>query len=300
MKKPSPYHGWLVIDKPLDWTSNDIVCKLRSLLKMKKIGHAGTLDPLASGVLPIALGEATKAINYLMDAEKQYVFTVTFGESRTTDDSEGEVLATTEVMPSYQDLEQALPQFVGKIKQVPPIFSAIKVNGERAYKLARKGEIDTLPPREVVVHALEIISYEEGKACFHVICGKGTYVRSLARDIAVSVGSLGYVSTLKRTKVGVFSEKNTISLDMLQEMVHNDELENAVLPIHGALDDIPVLKMASSHLRQLRQGQAIRLGSEHDIDPESKEIFQIIIDHKIAAFAKLENGFIKPIRVFNI
>lgn len=244
--------GWINLDKPLDISSARAVAKAKWLLyqlpkkegiKSKiKIGHAGTLDPLASGILPLAVGKATKTVPYMMDAGKAYKFTVTWGQERTTDDAEGEVTQTSDKCPTNTEIEQILPQFIGNIMQTPPNFSAIKLGGKRAYDLARSGQEVAIKPREVFVKSLEIASTLNTSPLslttdFLCHCGKGVYIRSLARDIGRVLGCYGYVSALRRTQVGKFNENNAISLEMLENMVHKG-VSNFLQPVEFVLDDI--------------------------------------------------------------
>ena len=245
--KTSP-HGWLVVDKPLGMSSHQVVGKVRRILNSKKIGHAGTLDPLASGVLPLAIGEATKTMQFAMNTTKTYRFTICFGNSTTTDDAEGEVLDNSEHRPSRQDILDILHDFTGEIEQIPPAYSAIKVDGKRAYALARKGETPEMTARNVYIHDLTLLDIPDvNHATLEVTCGKGTYVRSLARDIAQKLGSCGHVSYLRRTQVGNFLEKDTILLENLEKIVHSappsDGLSEVLLPVDAVLDDIPVLHL---------------------------------------------------------
>ena len=217
-RKGNKVDGWLVIDKPYNMGSTKVVGKCRFLTKAQKVGHAGTLDPLATGILPIAFGEATKTIPFMMDAKKTYRFTVTWGEERTTDDIEGDVIETSGIRPTQDQILKALPDFIGVIKQRPPIFSAIKIDGKRAYDLARAGEAVEMKEREVEVFDLKLLESDLQSATFEMECSKGTYVRSIGRDLARKLGTLGYISMLRRTKVGAFDESDTISLEKLEEL----------------------------------------------------------------------------------
>lgn len=250
-------HGWVIIDKPYGVGSTPITSKIRRLFNAQKAGHGGTLDPLATGILPIALGEATKTVSYVMDAPKEYIFEITFGQCRSTDDLEGEILHTSDVMPSFEQIMEAAQSFVGEIAQIPPVYSAIKVDGKRAYDLARSGVDVTLKPRHV--HLYHIESQENpiyGHIRLKVRCSKGFYIRSLARDIAEKCGTLGYVSYLRRTACGSFCEKNAISLEKLDSLEHNDILD-FLLPIEGALGDILVLALSEKEAQQVEYGQAL-------------------------------------------
>ncbi|HEY4547001.1 MAG TPA: tRNA pseudouridine(55) synthase TruB [Pedomonas sp.] len=257
-----PLHGWLNIDKPLGMSSGQVVAACKRILRGRlpkgwKIGHGGTLDPLATGVLPIALGEATKLTGYILDATKGYDFTLRFGEARSTDDGEGEVIATSDVIPDEAAVRAVLPRFTGEIEQVPPIYSALKVDGERAYALARAGETVELKSRRVTIHRLELVGMSETEARFSCLCSKGTYIRSLARDIARALGTVGYVSVLRRTKAGPFELKTSILLDNLATLVQEQQPEQALLPVTAGLDDIPALAVAPREALLLRQGQRL-------------------------------------------
>lgn len=295
-----PIHGWLNIDKPLHMSSAQVVGAVKRLTRAQKVGHAGTLDPLASGILPIALGEATKTSGYMMDATKDYRFTVTFGESRSTDDAEGEVIERSDHRPSEADLLAVLPSFTGTIEQVPPIYSAIKQDGKRAYALARAGEVVTMQPRLVQIHCIALLDYDGTHATLDVTCGKGTYIRSLARDIAIVLGTVGYVSMLRRRRVGNFSESNAISLDFLEKLVHSpadiqgDSLDRALLPIFTALDDIPAHAVDSKEATMLRRGQVIACRT-----PFTGGIIAVMEQGELVALCERQGQLLKPKRVFN-
>ena len=257
----TPLHGWLIVDKPLGITSADGVARVKRVLRQlgypkTKIGHGGTLDPLATGVLPIALGEATKLAGRMLDATKAYRFTVAWGTATATDDAEGVVSATSPVRPDAAAIRAALPQFTGPITQTPPVYSALKVDGERAYKLARAGEVVELASRELVIHHFALLDAEVDSATFAVTCSKGTYVRSLARDLALALGTVGHVSMLRRTRAGPFSLDDAITLDKLNAFTQ-DALEQAVLPLTAGLDDIPAFAVSPEAALALRQGRAL-------------------------------------------
>ncbi|MEE8306264.1 MAG: tRNA pseudouridine(55) synthase TruB, partial [Gammaproteobacteria bacterium] len=235
-RKGRPIHGWLILDKPLGLSSNQALGRARFLLQAAKAGHAGTLDPLATGVLPLAFGEATKLVSFAMDGTKTYQFTIAWGEARNTDDCEGEMTQTSGVRPTQQAILDILPRFTGTILQKPPAYSAIKVNGERAYALARAGRAPDLPPREVEVVRLELSDAGKDQASFEIDCGKGTYIRSLARDMATELGTCGHVSALRRTRVGPFNIEAAFSLDMLEELSHSAPPEKTLLPVETPLD----------------------------------------------------------------
>jgi len=255
-------NGWVVLDKPLGLSSAQGVAAVKRILRQAglpktKIGHGGTLDPLATGVLPIALGEATKLAGRMLDATKGYAFEVRWGQATATDDAEGEVVATSDVWPSRDAIEAVLPQFRGDIVQVPPGFSALKVDGVRAYKLARAGEVVELAPRHLTIQALEVVEVEVDRARFEVTCSKGTYVRSLARDMALALGSVGHVSALRRTRAGPFTLHQAISLDNWAALLQEAGLEQAVLPLTAGLDDIPAYAVSPEDATALRQGRTL-------------------------------------------
>lgn len=257
-------HGWLILDKPLGLTSTQALGRVRRLLKGKKAGHAGTLDPLATGILPLAFGEATKLIPYVMDGDKEYEFNVRWGEGRSTDDAEGDVVMTSASRPTEVEIRAALPSFVGKISQKPPIFSAIKIQGERAYDLARAGEIHELAARQVLIHSLELIAInDQDNASFRVRSGKGMYVRSLARDLAQKLGTCGYVSVLRRTKVWPFSLENTVSMDNFEDLAAKNVAQSALMPIQAALNHIQTLVLTENEAKSLRLGQKITIRPQY-------------------------------------
>ncbi|MBT5938550.1 MAG: tRNA pseudouridine(55) synthase TruB, partial [Rhodospirillaceae bacterium] len=252
-RRGDPVHGWLVIDKDPNITSAKVVNQARKILNAAKVGHSGTLDPLATGILPLAFGEATKTVSYMMDGKKEYRFTVCWGEARDTDDTEGQVVETSEVRPSQAEIEAALPHFIGDIQQVPPAFSAIKVDGERAYKLARAEKPVELKPRSIFIEKFELLEVpDEDHATFEVTSGKGAYIRGLARDLALHLGTVGHISALRRTRVGPFSEKDAISLAKLEELGHNTAAVDILRPVETALDDIPALALTEDEARRLR------------------------------------------------
>ena len=255
-------HGWLVVDKPVGPSSAAVVGKLKWALRQGghgkvKIGHGGTLDPLASGVLPIALGEATKLSGYLLNGPKAYRFTISFGTGTSTDDAEGEVVAQSPVRPTAEAIRAILPRFTGPIRQRPPAYSALKVDGERAYARARAGESVELAARDLVIHALSLEESGPDSATLHVHCSKGTYVRSLARDIAEALGTVGHVSLLRRTAAGPFTLDQALSLDKCVELVHGPAPEQALLPLTAGLDDIPALAVDPHEAAALKQGKRL-------------------------------------------
>ena len=255
-------HGWIILDKPVGLGSTQAVSAVKRALReagepKTKVGHGGTLDPLASGVLPIALGEATKLAGRMLDATKAYDFTVRFGEQTDTLDLEGKVIATSDVHPSEADVRAILPRFTGLIRQVPPAFSALKVGGERAYDLARAGEEVELQQREVTVHSLDLSEASPDEATLSATVSKGTYIRSLARDIALALGTVGHVTMLRRTRAGPFTLEQAISLDFLHDAAKARQLTRTVLPLQAGLDDIPALPVTPEQAQLLRHGQPL-------------------------------------------
>ncbi|WP_438993407.1 tRNA pseudouridine(55) synthase TruB [Pseudemcibacter sp.] len=298
-RKGNKVDGWLVIDKPYNMGSTKVVGKCRFLTKAQKVGHAGTLDPLATGILPIAFGEATKTIPFMMDAKKTYRFTVTWGEERTTDDIEGDVIETSGIRPTQDQILKALPDFIGVIKQRPPIFSAIKIDGKRAYDLARAGEALEMKEREVEVFDLKLLESDLQSATFEMECSKGTYVRSIGRDLARKLGTLGYISMLRRTKVGAFDESDTISLEKLEELVHSAPLEEWILNVVTVLDDILALAVTKDQADFLKNGGFIP-SRELPASNRIGELYKAMHDDKIIALCELDEEFLKPVRVFNL
>lgn len=310
-KKGRPVDGWLVLDKPQGLSSAQAVAKARWLLDAAKAGHAGTLDPLATGILPIAFGEATKTMNFVVDGEKSYRFTVKFGVSTDTDDREGQILAENPARPSDSALLAAIPGFLGALSQVPPIYSALKVGGTRAYELARAGIVPDLAARTVRIDALRLLDRPDADhAVFEVDCGKGTYVRSLARDLAKAVGSLGHVAELRRLKVGRFTLEGAISLDELARSAQTAAVERLLLPLETALDDIPALALTEAEAHRLRQGQTVALLGRPDMERLAalqaqaeqagrEPTILALAAGRLVALARLENGQVKPVRVIN-
>ena len=255
-------HGWIIIDKPLGLGSTTAVSWVKRALReagepRTKVGHGGTLDPLATGVLPIALGEATKLAGRMLDATKDYQFTVEFGTQTDTLDREGQVIATSDVRPTRAELDAVLPRFIGPIEQLPPAYSAIKVDGQRAYDRARKGETVALKARAVTVFDLKLLDVDGAPATFSTTVSKGTYIRSLARDLALALGTVGHVTMLRRTRAGPFGLDRAISLDFLDDAAKARDLTRMVLPLAAGLDDIPALRVTPDQARLLRQGQLL-------------------------------------------
>jgi len=299
-KKGKPVHGWLVLDKQSGMTSTQAVGAVKRLYEAQKAGHAGTLDPLATGVLPIALGEATKTVPYAVDGEKSYCFTVRFGAETDTDDSEGSVVRTCETMPAPPAIEAVLPQFIGEIEQVPPRFSAIKVDGARAYDLARDGEDVQLPPRVVVIEDLRLVEMPDAAtAVFGAECGKGTYVRALARDMGRALGCFGHVIALRRTRVGPFTEEAAVPLDVLKAAAEAGEeaLTAHLQPVEAALDGIPDVGVSPTDAASLARGQAVLIRGR-DAPVMSGAAFAHF-KGRILALGELEKGSFRPTRVFN-
>ncbi len=253
--------GWINVDKPAGISSARVVATVKSLLKAKKVGHAGTLDPIATGVLPIAFGKATKLMRFVQNEEKEYVFILKFGEETDTYDKAGKVVATSSVLPTLEEIGIGIKQFIGKIRQAPPIYSAIKVGGKRAYALARKGEVLSLPEREVHIKKIQIEHFDAAShnLTLRVLCGKGTYIRSFAHDLAKTLGSCGHVTELRRTKVGMFDENNIISLVKIEKLVHTDALKDVILPTWKVLDDILALDFSQKQGEKIVHGGTIQL-----------------------------------------
>ena len=252
--------GWIALDKPYDLGSTQAVSRVRRLYEAQKAGHAGTLDPLATGVLPIALGEATKTVPFLMDADKGYRFVVEWGATTTTQDREGEIVERSDVRPTPEAVAEALKSFVGDIQQVPPAYSAIKVDGERSYDLAREGREVELKARTVVIHSAAVSAVPDADHIeIEISCGKGTYVRSIVRDLAVMLGACAHVSALRRTRVGPFTDNEAICLENLEKLIHKGAGSEALLPVETALDDIPALAVTTEDAFRLKQGRSIVL-----------------------------------------
>ncbi|WP_299344773.1 tRNA pseudouridine(55) synthase TruB [uncultured Maritalea sp.] len=286
--------GWLVLNKPYDVTSTQAVGKIKWLYSAKKGGHAGTLDPLATGILPIALGEATKTVPFVQDGVKIYEFDLKWGSTTTTDDLEGEVTATSDVRPSQSELEAILPAFTGVITQVPPAFSAIKINGERAYDLARAGEQVDMPSREVEIEAFELLAHSDQISTFRVTCQKGTYVRALARDIAEQLGSKGHVSRLHRAAVGPFTDQDAVTIEQI-EALELAERDQQLRPLNEAVSHLPEVVLDE------RQAQLVRMGNPALLIGRNAPIAldEAYATHKgaMVAMGYVEKGQFKPSRV---
>lgn len=301
-KKGNPVHGWVVLDKPINMTSTQAVGAIRRAFNAQKAGHAGTLDPLATGILPIALGEATKTVPFAVDGEKAYRFTVRWGAETTTDDAEGDIAKTSDKRPTRSDIEGVLPGFIGEIQQVPPAFSAIKIAGERAYDLARDGEDVVLQARTVFIERLELVDQPDAEtSVFEAECGKGTYVRALARDIGRMLGCFGHVIALRRTRVGPFDESNAVTLDEVLAVAQSDEPAAALqllAPVETALADLPELLVSQSDAASLARGQAILIRGRDA--PVLTGPAYATSKGRLIALGELEKGALHPTRVFNL
>lgn len=327
-KKGRPLSGWVIFDKPKGMGSTEAVSKIKWLFNAEKAGHAGTLDPLASGMLPIALGEATKTVPYVMDGTKIYAFTVTWGEERSTDDLEGPVTKTSDKRPTAEEIRALLPNYTGVIQQIPPQFSAIKIDGERAYDLAREGETVDIPSREVEIDRLELVEINEaGQAVFEVECGKGTYVRSLARDMGRDMGCFGHIAELRRLEVAPFNEDDFVTLAELEaawpplpakaEVVSEDDADAAedndaepaivaprdfsaidalIIDTGAALEDLVQVSLSDDQAHRVRMGNPVILRGR-DAPPAADEV---CANHKnrLLAIGYIEQGMFKPKRVF--
>ncbi len=297
-RKGNPVHGWVVLDKPYGLGSTSAVGKVRWLFQAQKAGHAGTLDPLASGILPIALGEATKTVPFMIDAAKSYEFELSWGANTMTQDAEGEITETSDNRPAEAEILAALPQFIGDIEQVPPKFSAIKIDGKRAYDLARAGEEVEIKPRPVRVEDVRLLAASNDAASFAVDCGKGTYIRSLARDLAAALGTCGHVTALRRTRVGPFTLQQSITLAELEQTCDRGAVSEALYPLSTALDDIPVLAVADQDANDLRHGRAID-PNPSDISPSSDWVLAMEGKREVA-LCEMRDGRYWPKRVFNL
>ncbi len=301
-RKGDNVNGWVIVDKPVGIGSTTVVSIVKRLFNAQKAGHAGTLDPAASGVLPVALGEATKTIPYVADGAKTYRFAVRWGASTTTDDAEGDVTAVSEVRPSKEDILKIIPEFIGEIEQVPPKYSAVHVNGKRAYDLARENAEIELKPRRIRIDALRLTEVsDKDVAVFEVDCGKGTYVRSLARDMAEKLGCLGHVCMLRRTRCGKFYAENAFSLEYLKALGHISKESNEFLPVETVLDDIPALAVTEAEARLLSNGGFLPFVSER-IEPQgvsisAETVFQAKSNGRLTALVRVRDGFVRPVRV---
>lgn len=301
------YHGWLNIDKPKGLSSARVVTMIKRLLKIKKAGHAGTLDPFATGVLPIAIGEATKTVNFVQNELKEYSFVVKFGIETDTYDETGVITDTSQVLPTQKELKHALTGFIGLSLQVPPAYSAIKVNGKRAYTLARAGKAQTLPAREIEIKSLVLEEFDGKEAKLKVCCSKGTYIRSLAYDIAKKLGTCGHVKALRRLKVGLFDESNLIPIEKIKEMIYNHSIEKVVLPICEVLRHVLSFCCSCEQESQILQGRTVKLINQHHLCSTAAQ--QRIYNQKFVlarsekkpiSIGITDGQYFKPIRVFNL
>ncbi len=302
-RKGQPVHGWFVLDKSTGMTSTEAVARVKRLFDASKAGHAGTLDPLATGVLPIALGEATKTVGHVVEGEKSYLFTVRWGLETVTDDAEGAIADSSNSRPNAQEIDAHLPELTGDIMQVPPTFSAVRVDGARAYDLAREGQEFELPARQAHIDRLEVVELaDRDHTVFEADCAKGTYVRAIARDLGRALGCFGHVSGLRRTRVGPFEESDAISLDKLMEIRHSatgrEGLLSILKPVETALDDIPALVISGSDAARLKCGQTVLIKGRHapilngSVYATSRGI--------LVALVEVEQSTIRPTRVFNL
>jgi tRNA pseudouridine55 synthase len=286
-------NGWVILDKPVGATSTHAVSLVKRAFHAKKAGHAGTLDPLASGILPLALGEATKTVPFVMDGQKAYRFTVKWGEQTNTDDTEGQVIATSDKRPSEADITALLPRFIGEIMQLPPKFSAIKVDGERAYDLARDGEEVVLQPRPVIIDHLTLVAHDTNTATFEAECGKGTYVRAIARDMGLALGCLGHIIALRRTRVGPFVEADAVSLVDLQA-----DPAATLKPVAMALGDLPQVQVSKSDSARLMRGQSVLLRGRDALVHDG--LLAIYCQATLVAIGVIGAGELQPRRVFHL
>ncbi len=304
-KKGRPISGWLVLDKAYNLGSTEAVSKSKWLFQAQKAGHAGTLDPLATGVLPIAFGEATKTSPYVMDAQKRYRFTARWGASTATDDAEGDVIATSDKRPPLNEIEAVLERFTGEIEQVPPQFSAVKVGGERAYDIARDGEEVKLEPRMISIHSLEIVETPSAdETVFEAVTGKGAYVRALVRDMAKALGTEGHVSALRRTAVGPFRVEDAVTIDQLEALTLMEDRDACLMSIAAALSHLPQAVIDGPQADKLRRGQAavisppVAKGVRGERAGAIEAVLAVLHDEAVA-ICELDGLKLKPSRVFN-
>ena len=304
-RRGNPVNGWIILDKPSGVTSTHAVNVVRRVFDAAKAGHSGTLDPLATGVLPIALGEATKTIPYAMDANKDYRFEVQWGEERDTDDCEGAVIRTVGVRPDSASIEKVLADFVGIIQQVPPRYSAIKIQGQRAYDLARNDQPVELSARDILIESFTLAEIiDPDHAAFLVTSGKGAYMRALARDLAIAVGTVGHISALRRMRVGPFQESNAISLDSIQALAHSPAAFEHLLPVETALDGIPAMPLTDDEANRLRRGQTVPVFRASDRDRlgglREGDTLCAISSGIPVAISRIQGGCVCPVRVLNL
>jgi tRNA pseudouridine55 synthase len=288
-------NGWVVLDKPIGITSTYAVSRLKRIFNAKKAGHAGTLDPLASGILPIAFGEATKTVPFVQDGEKAYRFEVRWGVETDTDDADGKVVHTSDARPNPQEIAGLLPRFLGSILQTPPAFSAIKIGGERAYDLARDGETVTIEPRQVTIHSLDLVAATAEIAIFSAACGKGTYVRAIARDLGRLLGCYGHVTALRRTRVGPFTELDAVPLTHLEAKAADPAA--ALLTVEAGLNELPCVVVDRSGAARLRRGQPLLLRGR---DAPAEGFAYAACAGVVVATGMVEQGELVPARVFNL
>ncbi|QAY94896.1 tRNA pseudouridine(55) synthase TruB [Methylovirgula ligni] len=291
--KRTEINGWVVLDKPVGMTSTHAVTRLKRLFNAKKAGHAGTLDPLASGVLPVAFGEATKTVPFVQDGEKAYRFTIQWGAETDSDDADGQITAQSEVRPQTEAILAALPHFTGTILQLPPAFSAIKIAGERAYDIARDGEIPQLTPRPVTIHELVLVSLGRDEATFEARCGKGTYVRAIARDLGRVLGCYGHVTALRRTRVGPFSETDAVPLAQIEEAAAPEAMRR----VEAGLEELPQVIVDRDSAARLRRGQSVLLRGR---DAPGEGAAYASCGGVVVAIGAIERGELVPGRVFNL
>ena len=301
-KKGNPINGWVILDKPVGMTSTQAVGKVRWLFQAQKAGHAGTLDPLATGILPIALGEATKTVPYAVDGQKSYRFTVRWGAETDTDDAEGQIVERSDTAPTREAIEALLPTFIGEVMQTPPAFSAIKIDGQRAYDLARQGEVVQLEARPVQIDRLELVGMPDPlTSVFEAECGRGTYVRAIARDIGRTLGCFGHVIALRRTRVGPFRETQAVTLSELEDAAALEdggiEIKTMLRPVESALAELLEVTVSQSDAARLARGQTVLLRGR-DAPVMSGEAFALS-KGTLIALCEIERGELRPLRVFN-
>jgi tRNA pseudouridine55 synthase len=301
-KKGNPINGWVVLDKPVGMTSTQAVGKVRWLFQAQKAGHAGTLDPLATGILPIALGEATKTVPYAVDGQKSYRFTVRWGAETDTDDAEGQIVERSDAAPTRDAIEALLPSFIGEVMQTPPAFSAIKIDGQRAYDLARQGEAVQLEARPVQIDRLDLVGMPDAlTSVFEAECGRGTYVRAIARDIGRTLGCFGHVIALRRTKVGPFQEAQAVTLSELEDAANLEdggiEIKTMLRPVESALAELLEVTVSQSDAARLARGQTVLLRGR-DAPVMSGEAFALS-KGTLIALCEIDRGELRPLRVFN-
>ncbi len=302
-------NGWLFVDKPEGISSRKVVDLISNSLSIKKVGHAGTLDPMASGLLPIAIGEATKTIGVIQQFKKRYKFIIKWGEKTSTDDKMGSIILSTGIRPKLNNIDESIKKFIGKIEQTPPNFSAIKINGKRAYTLARNNKNFLLNPRTIFIETFKIKKYIDEDYCsFECICSKGTYIRALGRDLGDALNCFGHLYELRRTHIGNFSNKCAILLDLSKKLIHSSAILKNILPIEKVLESLPFINLTKKQELAIRNGQKICL-DELIIDDKEKKFFlakshdDYMIcknENKLICFFKIDNNFVKPTRVFNL